>query len=50
MTCATFQRQAEIAKSNGVPWNFVYALFDGANQTNFALPLSWMKAHGVDER
>ena len=41
---------ADMAKSNGTPWETVYLMVDAANQNNFATPLGASNAHGVDDR
>ena len=41
---------AEMAKSNGTPWETVYLMVDTANQNNFATLLGASNAHGGDDR
>ncbi|CAN0235662.1 unnamed protein product [Ascophyllum nodosum] len=41
---------AEMAKSNGTPWENLYLMVDAANQSNFATPLGTSNTHGVDDR
>ena len=41
---------AEMAKSNGTPWENLYLMVDAANQSNFATPLGASNTHGVDDR
>ena len=41
---------AEMAKSNGTPWETVYLMVDATNQNYFATPLGASNAHGVDDR
>lgn len=47
---ARLEMDAEIAKSNGEPWESLYLMVDAANQSNFATPLGASNAHGVDDR